>query len=129
MKFIVVALAALALSGCQTQSEAQLKVWTERVNQITVGMRRAEVERILPPYVAPKSNPELARYGYWIEGTISGGAKGIQYYVSPGYKVTVFYDYTGIPRDATGRALSTDSPDSRVIQPVELSYQPIPPRK
>ena len=68
------------------------------------------------------------RYAF-ISGTVNGSGKGLTYYVSPGYMITVFYDYTGVPRDATGRATDTDSPDSRVMAPVKLNYEPIPERR
>lgn len=84
-------------------------MWTARVAQVHVGMRRAEVERILPPVVA----------GY--RGTtITGGAQGVHYYVAPGYSITIFYDYTGVQRDSKGLALFYESPENRVVEAPKL---------
>lgn len=78
-------------------------------------MRREEVERLLPPYSDLVTKNEPRPHGY-IMTTISGGAQGVAYQVAPGIQVLVFYDYTGVPRDANGQAMRHDSPDNRVVE-------------
>ena len=95
-----------------TELERQL---TECVNRIQVGMRRQQVEQILP---------RDGTSGYASTASISGGAQGVTYLVAAGYTVTVFYDYTGVPRDASGRALTTSSPDNRVLDKPKLRREP-----
>ncbi|HYC71425.1 MAG TPA: hypothetical protein VEB66_09480 [Opitutaceae bacterium] len=120
----LIILFVLALSGCAgawssrppesaaaEPTQKTLQLWTERVNQVRVGMRREEVERILP----------RARTEYTESTTLSGGAQGVQYYVAPGIKVTIFYDYTGTPR---GSLSAVRSPDNRVIQAPVLTCEP-----
>ena len=57
-----------------------------------------------------------------------GGSQVEMYYVSPGWRVSVPYDYTGMARDAAGRAItdlsSLRNPDNRVIGAVRLRYLP-----
>lgn len=114
MKFVVVTLLAVSgLTAGFAQPVQDLTFWMERVAQVRTGMRREEVERILPPYIPPGG-------GYGAGTTINGGAQGVTYDIAPGYTVIIFYDYTGIPRDATGRALQYQSPDNRVLAPVKL---------
>jgi len=114
MKFVI--LIFLVVSGLTTgfaQPVQDLKFWTDRVAHVHAGMRREDVERILPPYI-PSGG------GYGATSTISGGAQGVTYDIAPGYTVIVFYDYTGVPRDVTGKALQYQSPDNRLLAPVKL---------
>jgi hypothetical protein len=100
-----------------TNPAAILKLWTTRVDLIHVGMRREEVERIL-------TSPAAGYFaGYVRATTITGSSQGIIYYVAPGLWVTVFYDYTGVPRDSTGRSLAHESPENRVIAPPKLEQR------
>lgn len=101
----------LAISGLNTgfaQPVPELKFWMERVAQIHAGMRREEVERILPPQVPPQG------------GGFTDTSQGITYTVAPGYTVYVQYDYTGVPRDANGKTLGYYSPDNILLAPVKL---------
>lgn len=113
MKFLGSAVVVVLLSACQAHGPSELDLWTQRVDQIKVGMRREEVEKIL----------KVPRYGYGPSTTITGGAQGCVYDVSTEYSVTVFYDYTGATRDGAGVALSTSSPDNRVIGPAVLNHR------
>jgi len=108
---IILSFAGLAVGFAQPVQD--LKYWQERAAQVQVGMRREEVERILPLYIPPGG-------GYGAATTITGGAQGVTYNIAPGYRVILFYDYTGIPRDATGKALQYQSPDNRLLEPVKL---------
>lgn len=110
---------ALALAGCESSRIAEAATegqWAERVSRIQIGMRRQEVESILQ---VPQAT------SYQSSTTKTGSAQGVVYFVAPGYTVTVFYDYSGVPRDANGNALSTNSPDNRVIQRAELNHLPV----
>ncbi len=114
MKFVaVIVLAASALGVCRAQPVQDLKYWAERAQQIHVGMRREDVERILPPYVPPEG-------GYTAKTGFTSSSQGVTYTVAPGYTVIVFYDYTGIPRDADDQASQHYSPDNRVLEPVKI---------
>ncbi len=73
----------------------------ERVNRIQVGMRREEVERILERHLDD---------GYAAAVTLTGSSQGVVYRVAPGYRVVVFYGYTGGP----------NHPDNRVLLPARL---------
>jgi len=106
---IILFFAGLAVGFAQPVQD--LKFWEERAAQVQVGMRREEVERILPHYVPPGGGAgEFA--------LISGGAQGVTYNISPDYKVILFYDFTGIPRNATGQQFR--SQDNRLLAPVKL---------
>ena len=74
----------------------------ECVNRIQAGMRREEVEGIL----------EFRQMddGYAATSTGTGSSQGVVYRVAPGYRVVVFYDYTG----------GSTHPDNRVILPARL---------
>ena len=103
--------AGLAASFAQPVQD--FKFWQERVAQVHVGMRREEVERILPPYDPPEGGSTV-RSGFTSE------EQGISYAVAPPYTVFVSYDYTGVPRDAQGKILERYSPDNRLLRPVKL---------
>ena len=112
-------------AGCATHDERA--IWEQRIQKVHVGMRRAEVEKLLPQYVAPitKSTVFLP-YGDGMT-LIHGSSQVVSYYVSPGWRVWVPYDYTGVPRDAAGRVTDVlTSPDNRVIGAVTLKYLPAP---
>jgi hypothetical protein len=94
--------------------------WEARVQRVQQGMRRAEVERLLPPYMAIAGEGLLPYSGQ--SALLTGGSQTISYYVSPGWRVSIPYDYTGI---TSGKAEGPDrynSPDNRVIGPATLSY-------
>ena len=108
MKFIVAII--LVVAGLNTgfaQPVRSLEFWMERVASIAVGMRRGEIERILPPISDPSAG-------------FNDTSQGITYTVAPGYTVLVHYDYAGSPRDAQGKLLDRYSPDNRLIAPLRL---------
>jgi len=88
--------------------------WHRKAKSISPGAKRSDVEALLPPSGASSCK------------TIQGGSRGLSYWVDPLWKVVVFYDYTGVPRDEEGRALSTDSPDNRLLAPIRLYREDMP---
>lgn len=108
MKFIVAIILLISgLSTGFTQPVQDLEFWMARVAGTHVGMKRGEVERILPPKDPPR-------------GGFTDTAQGLTYTVAPGYTVIVHYDYAGSPRDAHGKLLDRYSPDNRLLAPVRL---------
>lgn len=61
---------------------------------------------------------DVARFSTMTTGT--GGGQSVRYHVSEDVVVTVSYDYTGVPRDASGTALGYSSPDNAVTAPVRI---------
>lgn len=121
--------ALLLFGGCHLPSatvparDATLAHWTGRANQVRLGMRREEVERLLPPYVFTPGKSEPGPWGY-ASSTISGGAQAVSYYVAPRFRVTIFYDYTGAERDAGIVSTRHASPDNRVVQLPTVTLEP-----
>ena len=117
----IVVAATLLIVGC-TSTDRSVADWKSKVKQVRVGMSRAEVRRLLPRH------PHSART---VIGT--GAAQSETYRLDALWSVTVVYDYTGIPRDSSGKALSPshDSLKNKVLaiptltranesQPIEL---------
>jgi len=93
--------------------------WEARAREVRVGMRRADVERLLPAYWRPPEDGEDSRRFMLITmGT--GGGQGVRYHVSENVEASVSYDYTGVPRDANGTATNHSSPENRVTAPVQI---------
>ena len=64
--------------------------WMEKINQVRVGMSRAEVERLLPPHADSPWN------------TIKqGGSQLTTYWLTPSWRINIAYDYTGVRRDGS----------------------------
>ena len=93
--------------------------WEQRAKQIHIGMRRAEVERLLPPYSRPTAAGEDFRR-FSTNTTINGGGQGVSYHVSDDIVVIVSYDYSGVPRDASGTTTDYSRPDNLVTAPVRI---------
>jgi hypothetical protein len=75
--------------------------WREKVNRVTVGMTKAEVLKILPPF---KDAPESAEHG-------SGDSHIVSYRLDHHWMVTVYYRNPGkvlAPPTLTRRALRID---------------------
>ncbi len=108
MKFIVAIFLLVAGLGTGfTQPAQDLDYWLARVAEITVGMPRGEVERLLPPRDRPSAG-------------FTDTSQGLTYTVAPGYTVVVHYDYAGSPRDPQGKLLDRYSPDNRLLAPVKV---------
>jgi hypothetical protein len=104
----------------------QRRFWEGRIANVKLGMTRAEVEKLLPPYQSPPfPHPDALYGGQTTLGT--GGCQVNSYYVSPGWEVSVCYDYAGIPRDDQGRAKGHETrfPENRVNGPVRLHWRPL----
>lgn len=103
----------------------QRALWERAIQKVHAGMRRAEVEKLLPPYVAPAAKaPGILPYSSTVINA-QGGSQTVAYFVSPGWRVSVPYDYTGIPQDAKGVS-DYRGPDNRVVGDVTLLYLPEP---
>ena len=94
--------------GCKSEQVDNSITWSSKVADISVGMKRSDVERILP-----------SGCGGLMIG--SGGSQTEIYFVDETWQISVGYDYTGIPRDENGKALSSTSPDNRVLTAPVLS--------
>ncbi|HLK57931.1 MAG TPA: hypothetical protein VKU00_15295 [Chthonomonadaceae bacterium] len=91
------------------------KQWGEKIAQVKPGMRRSEVEKLLP-----RSRSMV------YETFIQGGSQVVAYWLDPHWKVRIAYDYTGIPRNAEGKALSYESADNRVLNTPTLIQEEAP---
>jgi len=100
--------------GCAS-TDGRRSEWQTRIEQIHVGMKRGDVERILPPCCWSPHH-----------SIFSGGAQGVTYWVDPHWKVSILYDYTGIPRDSSGQALSHESAENKVLTVPTLLRQDMP---
>ena len=107
-------ISTLLVVGC-TPTDQSTATWQSKINQVRVGMTRSEVERLLPQH---PSSP-LTR-------TVTGSTQGETYWVDPLWKVAVVYDYTGIPRDSSGKALSHESPGNKVLAIPTLTREDMP---
>lgn len=105
----------LLAAGCRTPApvaaSSDESIWTARAAQIQVGMRRAEVEKIL------QQPPEI---GFGPMTIFTGGMQAVNYRVSSDWIIVVAYDYTGLQRGPQGEVLKIDSPDNRVVSPPEM---------
>jgi len=89
--------------------------WQNRIDQVSVGMTRSKVETLLPP--CTRSPLTTAK---------QGGSQFVRYWVSEDLRVSITYDYTGIPRDAKGKALATTSPHNKVLVLPVLRHSKMP---
>ena len=106
MKFALIFLASVCVSCSRTPPQSGIDsdaaFWQTRASQVHEGMRRVDVERLLPP-----------RSGIDQDGM--GGSHSLLYALDSHWMVCICYDHTGVPRDSSGRALSPDSPENRVL--------------
>lgn len=89
--------------------------WRRQVAQVTLGMPRGEVEKLLPPH--PKSLLTMS-------GT--GGSQSVTYWLDEHWCVSIAYDYTEVPRGAKGVALDTTSPQNKVLTKPILTQKEMP---
>jgi hypothetical protein len=104
---LIVLLCTMSI-GCKSKQVDSSMALRSKVAKISVGMKRSDVERILPSYSGGI-------------GIGSGGSQTEIYFVDETWQVSVGYDYTGVPRDENGKALSSMSPDNRVLTAPVLS--------
>lgn len=113
---LVLAVLCMLVLGCNsTTTSNQGDHWQHQANQVTVGMTRSQVEKLLPPL--PQS-PHMT-----LEG---GGSQGESYWLDTNWLVRVTFDYTGIPRDSRGKAVSTKSPQNKLLAPPTLFQKAMP---
>lgn len=105
MRCLSLALVALLLGGCFATQVSDGEQWTERARRIQIGMRRAEVERILAP----------AEVDY-IESTLGSGSRQESYVVASLYAVTVSYA-------SVNGARESPHPDDRVVAPAVVEHR------
>jgi hypothetical protein len=116
MRFLIMlAILCGSVLGCTSPLIESGDHWRGQVAKVTIGMPRAEVEKILPPY--PRSPVTTG-------GT--GGSQSVAYWVGQDWCVSIAYDYTGVPRDDKGMALSRQSPENRVLTMPVLSRKTMP---
>jgi hypothetical protein len=92
------------LSGCSSHPDT-LHYWQAKAAQVTIGMTRGQVEKILPTWSASKG--QLARPEVSMP---TGGGVVWMYWVSEDCRVTIKYDSNG----------GEGSISNRVISPVKL---------
>lgn len=109
------ALCMLVLGCSSTTTSNQGAHWQHHANQVTVGMTRSQVEKLLP---ALPQSPHMTFKG--------GGSQGEVYWLDTNWLVRVTYDYTGIPRDSRGQAVSTKSPQNKLLAPPTLFQTAMP---
>jgi len=101
----ILLLAIISLMGlCSLIYGEEVSPWTEKIEKIHQGMGRDEVEKILPP---------IDRCGKDIFG--QGGGQVVSYWLDDKWKVSITYDYEGIPRNKDGNALNNYSPNNKVL--------------
>jgi len=93
--------------------------WEARAWQVRIGMRREEVERMLPSYWRLLENDESYR-NFSVTTMSIGRSQVVRYHVSENVEAIVYYDSTGVSRDAHGTATSRTSPDNQVTAPVQI---------
>lgn len=106
--------------------------WEARIKKVQPGMTRAEVEKILPYYVAPAPAPGSGQLLMPYSGRVTtgtGSRQVMRYYVSPGWCVLVCYDYTGVTPENSKDEVGYQRPENKVLAPVILEYQPEPAAK
>ena len=99
-------------SAFASESEESLKL---QLQQVKIGMTRAKVEKIVH---RQKFSPGSA--------IISGGAQFETYWIDPHWKISIGYDYTGIPRDKEGKALDHVSLENKVVSTPQLIREDMP---
>ena len=80
------------LCGCSTSS-GDFHKWQTKAAQVTVGMTREQVEKLLPPWQYPDQSKQFGPPVITAIGT--GPGQGVCYWVSEYTQVSLRYDYTG----------------------------------
>jgi len=106
----------LLISGCQPKPDDS-DLWVEKIKCVKIGMRRADVEKILPPYLAVNRIRDRV---------ITPANQCLLYDLDDKWKVYITYDLTGSPRDRIGRFLGLDSPENRVTSEPVLTLAASP---
>ena len=112
---ILLSLSWVFACGCVSRVAADGANWRNQAEKVTMDMPRSEVEKWLPPH--PSSPHTTSK---------SGSSQYVMYWVDENWHVAILYDYTGIPRDEKGMALSLVSPENKVKSKPVLSRKPMP---
>ncbi len=112
MKKTLAILLLTVISAFSSESEESLKL---QLQQVKIGMTRAEVEKIVQ---RQKSSP-LSAIG-------TGGARFETFWIDPHWKISIGYDYTGIPRDKEGKARDHVSLENKVVSTPQLIREDMP---
>ena len=101
---------------CPTNSPIRLQ-WEARAKTATVGMSRAEVEKILPFYDFPEHGPH-PYLGRVVVNNLPGNKDWVYrwYYVAPDFIAVFFYDKTE-PLDRLG-----EGPNQRLVRDPEIIH-------
>jgi hypothetical protein len=94
--------------------------WQRRAKLVQIGMRRTEVERLLPPYEFPENGPHPST-GMFMDNVVPGKRQYEWYYVSPEFIVSLYYDYTG-PFPNRGLPLIGMGPNQRILDKVVIYH-------
>jgi len=100
-----------ALFGKEEPPKPMGEVWKERAEQIEPGMKRAEVETLLPP-----------AQGGPIKRSVQADSQILTYWLDNEWKVAIEYDFSGLPEDQDRRT-EFDSPENQVLTPPVLERQ------
>jgi hypothetical protein len=111
MKFISKTLFVIlcaTTAGCKSETVDKSAYWRSMVSQVSVGMKRSDVEQLLPPKI---SGIEIG----------TGSRQMETYCLDKTWQISITYDHAGVPRDEKGTALKSTSPDNRVLSIPSLS--------
>jgi hypothetical protein len=97
------------------RGSARKRELQQRINRVDLGMSRREVEILLPCH--PLS-PQVT--------IAQGGAQVTTFWLDRFWKVSHSYDYTGIPRDDEGKALSPVSSKNKLLAIPKLIRDDMP---
>lgn len=114
MNRILLGLCAVVLvtTGCNRKPVRSAgEIWKERISQVQPGMTRGEIEALLPPNTsAPQTR------------NVQGDSQAIVYWLDDQWKVTLEYDFTGIPKEQAGKG-AYDSPENKLLKAPVLERQ------
>lgn len=101
--------------GCDSRHVADPDPWRSQVAKVTLGMPRGEVEKLLPPH--PKSPLMMS-------GT--GGSQSVTYWLDEQWCVSLAYDHTRGPGEATRTTPDMSSPQNKVLTKPVLTPREMP---
>ncbi len=112
MKIIITILMLVTFSMAGDRSEEALRL---RLNQVKIGMTRAQVNKIIPKY---KGSPKSV--------IINGSAQFETYWIDQRWKVSIWFDYTGVTRDKSGKALEHENLRNKLLSKPQLIREDMP---
>jgi hypothetical protein len=112
------------LSAAEPKKGGERAKWERQMRKVSLGMRREQVEQLLPPYNPAQTKTIFGIVPYSSRVVLStGGSQTILYYVSEGWRVSISYDYTGTEATATNVRPNYSNPDNRVVALPTLEYR------